>query len=173
MLRGVTGRIWRQDALEDVWIRHLRVHEKATVVVYVAAKVERAGLADRIEIRKVEPGPMSLLDASVKFVFSKDSIVHIPDKETLAADAFRVLKPGGWLVVSDWLISHDEEPSPEMADYIARKDLDFGMGIISLSHMPARERERESRTWNRRAGGDRRLVVSGPCGGVLPPKYPA
>ena len=98
-----------------------------TVVAHARAKAERAGLADRIEIRRVEPGPMPLADASVDIVFSKDSIVHIPDKEALAADAFRVLRPGGWFVASDWLISHDGEPSPEMADYLAKEDLDFGM----------------------------------------------
>lgn len=90
-------------------------------------RAAEAGLADRIEILQVEPGPMPLADGSVDIVFSKDSIVHIPDKETLAKDAFRVLKPGGMLVVSDWLISHDGDPSPEMADYIAKEDLDFGM----------------------------------------------
>ena len=100
---------------------------EASVVAHARAKVERAGLQDRIEIRRVEPGPMPLRDASVDIVFSKDSIVHIPDKEALAADAFRVLKSGGWFVASDWLISRDGEPSPEMADYIAKEDLDFGM----------------------------------------------
>jgi phosphoethanolamine N-methyltransferase len=89
--------------------------------------IENAGLADRVEIRQVEPGPLPLDDASVDVVFSKDSIVHIPDKETLARDAFRVLKPGGEFIVSDWLISHDGDPSPEMAAYIAAEDLDFGM----------------------------------------------
>lgn len=100
---------------------------EATMVAHARAKVECARLRDRIEIRRVEPGPMPLPDAGVDIVFSKDSIVHIPDKEALAADAFRVLKPGGWFVASDWLISHDGEPSPEMADYIAKEDLDFGM----------------------------------------------
>ena len=100
---------------------------EATVVAHARVKVERAGLQERIEIRRVEPGPMPLPGTSVDIVFSKDSIVHIPDKEALAADAFRVLKPGGWFVASDWLISHDGEPSPEMAEYIAREDLDFGM----------------------------------------------
>ena len=100
---------------------------EATMVAHARAKVERAGLRDRVEIRRVEPGPMPLPDAGVDIVFSKDSIVHIPDKEALAADAFRVLKPGGWFVASDWLISHDGKPSPEMADYIAKEDLDFGM----------------------------------------------
>ena len=100
---------------------------ETTMVEYARAKVERAGLQDRIEIRKVEPGPMPLADANVDIVFSKDSIIHIPDKETLAADAFRVLKPGGWFIASDWLISHDGEPSPEMTDYLAKEDLGFGM----------------------------------------------
>jgi phosphoethanolamine N-methyltransferase len=60
-------------------------------------------------------------------VFSKDSIVHIPDKHALMRDVFRVLKPGGWFVASDWLIGHDHEPSPEMKAYIASEGLDFGM----------------------------------------------
>ena len=101
MLHGVIGRIRRQDALQEVRIRHLRVHEEATMVAYVRAKVERARLTDRIEIRKVEPDPMPLPDASIDVVFSKDSIVHIPDKEALASDAFRVLKRGGRFVASD------------------------------------------------------------------------
>ena len=60
-------------------------------------------------------------------VFSKDSIVHIPDKHALARDIFRVLKPGGWFAASDWLIGRDGEPSPEMKAYIAAEGLDFGM----------------------------------------------
>ncbi len=90
-------------------------------------RVERRGLADRIEIRHVSPGPLPFDDMSVDIVFSKDSIVHIADKETLASDVFRVLRPGGWFVASDWLIAHDHDPSPEMAAYIAAEALDFGM----------------------------------------------
>ena len=92
-----------------------------------AARVARAGLSDRIEIRLVVPGPLPFDDGSADIVFSKDSIVHIADKETLATDVYRVLRPGGWFVASDWLISHDGEPSPEMAAYIAAEGLDFGM----------------------------------------------
>ncbi len=53
--------------------------------------------------------------------------MHIPDKEFLARDVFRVLRPGGWFVASDWLIAHDHEPSSAMAAYIAAEDLGFGM----------------------------------------------
>jgi SAM-dependent methyltransferase len=90
-------------------------------------RAEKAGLSGRIEIREVSPGPFPMPDASLDIVFSTDSIIHIPDKEWLAAEAFRVLKPGGWFVASDWLIAHDGEPSPEMAAYIKLEDLDFAM----------------------------------------------
>ncbi len=100
---------------------------EAPVCAQARRRVEAAGLSERIEVRQVSPGPMPLPDASLDIVFSKDAIVHIDDKETLAQDAFRVLKPGGRFVASDWLISHDGPPSPEMAAYIASEDLDFGM----------------------------------------------
>jgi SAM-dependent methyltransferase len=97
------------------------------VCVRARALVAEAGLAARVEIRQVAPGPLPFDDESLDFVVSKDSIVHIPDKEALARDVFRLLRPGGWFVASDWLIAHDGTPSPEMADYIAKEDLGFGM----------------------------------------------
>ncbi|WP_127112587.1 methyltransferase domain-containing protein [Shimia sediminis] len=90
-------------------------------------RAEQKGLSDRIEIRLVEPGPLPFDNESFDVVYSKDSIIHIPDKEALCTDAYRVLRPGGWLAASDWLIKHDDEPSPEMRDYIRAEDLDFAM----------------------------------------------
>jgi SAM-dependent methyltransferase len=97
------------------------------VCEHARRRVERSGLSDRIEIRQVEPGPLPFEPSSFEVVFSKDSIVHIADKEALAADIFKVLRPGGRFVASDWLIAHDGDPSAEMATYIEAEDLDFGM----------------------------------------------
>ncbi len=101
------------------------------VCAHARRRVADAGLTERVEIRQVTPGPFPLPDASVDIVFSKDSIVHIPDKHALAQDAFRVLRSGGWFAASDWVISHDGDPSPEMAAYIAQEDLGFGMASPS------------------------------------------
>ena len=49
----------------------------------------------------------------------------------MALDAFRILKPGGQFAASDWLISHDNDPSPQMADYIKAEGLDFAMASPS------------------------------------------
>lgn len=97
------------------------------VCAAASRRVAEAGLGDRITIRQVRPGPLPFDAGSFDVVFSKDSIIHIPDKDALARDVLRVLKPGGWFTASDWLISHDDAPSPEMAAYIALEDLDFAM----------------------------------------------
>lgn len=100
---------------------------EAPVCEHARRRAEHAGLADRVDIRLVQPGPLPFDAGSFDVVFSKDSIVHIADKESLCADAFRLLRPGGWFVASDWLIGHDGEPTAAMAAYIAAEALDFGM----------------------------------------------
>ncbi|SHJ08788.1 Methyltransferase domain-containing protein [Shimia gijangensis] len=97
------------------------------VVNEARQRAAAAGLSDRIDIQLVEPGPFPFPENSFDIVYSKDSIIHIPDKETLSRDVYRVLRPGGWFAASDWLISHDNTPSPEMQDYITAEDLDFAM----------------------------------------------
>ena len=57
--------------------------------------VADAGLGDRIEIQLVEPGPLPFDEGFFDVVFSKDSIIHIPDKPRFYIDVLRVLRPGG------------------------------------------------------------------------------
>lgn len=100
---------------------------EAPVCAAATRRAAEAGLSGRIAIREVTPGPLAFSDASFDIVYSKDSIIHIPDKEALAVEVFRILRPGGWFAASDWLIAHDDTPSPEMQAYIAAEDLDFTM----------------------------------------------
>jgi ubiquinone/menaquinone biosynthesis C-methylase UbiE len=102
-----------------------------TVIATARAKVAARGLSNQIGFAKVAPGPFPFPPESFDVVFSKDAIVHIPDKQALAQDVFRVLKTGGVFAASDWLIGHDGEPSSEMKAYIAAEGLDFGMASPS------------------------------------------
>lgn len=97
-----------------------------SVLSHARTLVADKGLADRIGLLKVAPGPLPFPPGTFDVVFSKDSIVHIPDKHALMAEVARVLKPGGWFLASDWLIGV-EVISPQMAAYIAAEGLDFGM----------------------------------------------
>ena len=100
------------------------------VLTRARALVAEKGLGDRVGLVKVTPGPLPFPPGTFDVVFSKDSIVHIPDKQTLMAEVARVLKPGGWFIGSDWLIGSDVI-SPMMADYIAAEGLDFGMATAA------------------------------------------
>jgi phosphoethanolamine N-methyltransferase len=100
---------------------------EAPVLAKAAQRAKAKKLDDRVSFRRVEPGPLPFEPASFDVVFSKDAIVHIPDKERLMADVFAILRPGGWFAASDWLIGHDGDPSPEMLHYLDMEGLSFGM----------------------------------------------
>jgi phosphoethanolamine N-methyltransferase len=85
------------------------------------------GLEHRFEFIRVEPGPWPFEEETFDVVFSKDAIIHIPDKEALARDAYRVLRPGGWFAASDWLAGYEGPPSPAMQAYIDAEGLGFAL----------------------------------------------
>ena len=93
---------------------------------------ERRGTSHITDFRQVDPGPLPLPDSSMDIVFSKDSIIHIPDKQALAADVYRCLKPGGYFAASDWLAGYDGEPPAEMQAYIEAEGLDFGLASAAV-----------------------------------------
>jgi len=91
----------------------------------VAAK----GLQDTIKLHCVEPGPLPFADDSFDAVFSKDSLIHIPDKAFIYAEIHRVLKPGGWVALSDWL-GAPEPPSPAMQEWLRLVGLTFTLDTL-------------------------------------------
>jgi ubiquinone/menaquinone biosynthesis C-methylase UbiE len=109
------------------------------VIARARVAAEKAGLSGRVSFVQAAAGTLPFADGSFDLVFSKDALVHVADKEALFRDIFRVLRPGGVFAASDWLISHDGEPSPEMKDYLAAEGLSFGMASAAryLSAMQA------------------------------------
>jgi len=122
-----SGAITLSLALDHGAAHVVGVDVETPVCEAARARVARAGAAERVTILQVTPGPFDFADQSFDVVFSKDSIIHIPDKEFLADEAFRVLRPDGWFAASDWLIAHDDSPSAEMLTYIKLEALEFAM----------------------------------------------
>lgn len=100
---------------------------EAPNIALASKRAAAKGLADRVAYKLVEPGPFPFADASFDVVFSKDAMIHIPDKEALFRDVFRVLKPGGLLLASDWLRGDDKPSSTEMERYVGLEGLSFAM----------------------------------------------
>ncbi len=94
-------------------------------------RIQRAGLAERISTRCVQPGPLPLADESFDVVFSKDAIVQIPDKASVFADAYRVLRPGGRLIASDWLRDSDRPYSAEMLEFFRLEGIAYNMASMA------------------------------------------
>ena len=57
-------------------------------------RIERARLTGRIRGLRVTGGPLPFADEEFDVVFSKDSLVQIPDKPAIFAEVLRVLRPG-------------------------------------------------------------------------------
>ncbi|ETP40953.1 hypothetical protein F442_11791, partial [Phytophthora nicotianae P10297] len=57
-------------------------------------------------------------DASFDVVYSRDTILHIEDKQALFAKFFRWLKPGGRVLISDYCRG-EQEPTDRFKAYVA------------------------------------------------------
>ncbi|MFP6745861.1 MAG: methyltransferase domain-containing protein [Alphaproteobacteria bacterium] len=88
------------------------------------ARMAEAGLAGRVDLRLVKPGPLPLEDHSVDVVFGKDSWLLINDKPGFFAEVVRVLKPGGMLAASEWM-GDGQPPSPAMQTYFDLRGMSY------------------------------------------------
>ena len=84
------------------------------VIEAAKARAKSMGLEGKAHFVQAAPGRLPFDDQSMDVVFSKDALIHVHDKEAVFEDIFRVLKPGGHFAASDWLTSHDGEPSAAM-----------------------------------------------------------
>ncbi|MBV9559617.1 MAG: methyltransferase domain-containing protein [Bradyrhizobium sp.] len=90
----------------------------------------RVGLQDKVRIIGGDVRQVPLADASVDVVISQEALLHVPDKPRVLAEAYRILKPGGRLVFTDW-VAHF--PLSE-AD---RELMWQGMAVTELYDLPA------------------------------------
>jgi phosphoethanolamine N-methyltransferase len=102
------------------------VDVEAGVVAKAAKAADERGLVHRARFEAIRPGPLPYGDATFDAVFSKDALIHIEDKRTLAQNIFRVLKPGGVFAASDWMRGKDGPMSERLRRYIEAEGLGFG-----------------------------------------------
>ena len=120
----------------------VRVHGASSVVGVdidpqlverMQTRMALAGLGDRIEGRCVDGGPLPFENATFDVVFSKDSMVQIPDKAAIFAEILRVLRPGGRFIASDWLRGGSGAYSPEMLEFFRLEGIAYNMASLEES----------------------------------------
>lgn len=64
----------------------------------------RVGLADKVQIIEGNVMDVPLPDASQDAVISQEALLHVPDLARAFGEAYRLLKPGGRFVFTNWLV---------------------------------------------------------------------
>lgn len=84
-----------------------------------AAELTRlVGLQDRVAVIEGDVTDVPLDDGSVDAVLSQEAFLHVPDKAAAVAEAFRILRSGGRLAFTDWVVHSDL--APEDAEIMER-----------------------------------------------------
>ena len=90
-------------------------------------RAELAGVSDKVQFQLIEPGPLPFAEASFDVVFTKDAIVHIPDKASFYREVLRVLVSGGLFVGSDWLRGGEQTRTARAKNWLEFVHLNFQM----------------------------------------------
>lgn len=101
--------------------------------------VDKKGLSAKVKVELVDPGPLDFANNEFDIVFSKDSMIHIPDKNAIFSEILRVLKPGGVFAASDWLVGENADSSPEWARVRNLSHLDFKVFTAAETELTMRQ----------------------------------
>jgi len=105
----------------------LGIDTESLVIKRAEELAVKYGISDHVHFLCVKPGHLDIPDESIDLVFSKEVFLHIPNKYDLIKDIYRILKPGGFVAVSDWMRIDDNTPSIQMQKYIEAEGLDMHM----------------------------------------------
>jgi sterol 24-C-methyltransferase len=75
------------------------------------ANIQEAGLAGRCDVVQSDFMAMPFDDGTFGAAYDLEAMVHAPDQGQAMAEVFRVLRPGGRFVASDWCLTDAYDPA--------------------------------------------------------------
>lgn len=92
----------------------------------------KKGLEAKITYQLVSPGPLPFANQSFDIVFSKDAILHVQDKRKLYSEMLRILRPGGWIMIGDWLAGEQPLSGTSLEELVTQEE---NFIMVSLSEI--------------------------------------
>lgn len=99
---------------------------EAPLVERANADAAAAGRGDRCRFLRVEAGPMPFADAEFDIVVSAGALTQTADKDAIFSEVLRILRPGGWFSVYDWM-KIDGDYSADMRYWFELEGLTYAM----------------------------------------------
>ena len=89
--------------------------------------VQRAGQQDRVNLTRVEPGPVPLESSSFDVVYVTAVTCHLQEQElrSFLAEIERLLRPGGYLVGGEWFKAKGNEAFIQWDNMLREHGLNF------------------------------------------------
>jgi phosphoethanolamine N-methyltransferase len=91
--------------------------------------IRREALSNRVKMEVVSPGPLPFPDQRFDLVYSSAAFTQVADKRGMFGECLRVLRPGGELLVYDWM----KAPGPYSADmlyFFKMEELTYAMDTL-------------------------------------------
>lgn len=82
-----------------------------------------------VTFEQVSPGPLPFEDQSFDIVFSSGAITQVDDKRGMFQECARVLRPGGYLTVYDWLKAEGDYSS-DMMYFFEMEGLTYSLATL-------------------------------------------
>lgn len=114
--------------------------------VLARRRVAERGMADRIELLEASATAMPLADGSFDAVLGVECAFHFETREKFFAEAFRVLRPGGRLVLADVI------RMPPAPDAVSRLSQDFAWNFFCMKYSVPKENSDTRETYSRKLG---------------------
>jgi len=98
-----------------------------------AHNIEASGLGDRIELKHGDAKALGLEAASFDTVYSNTILHHIPDPRPFLAEAKRMVKPGGTLLIRDLFRPPIDTRVDELVELYAGEDSERQQNLFAAS----------------------------------------